>query len=287
MSSAPGDRATIRPMGRIRRGVLGVVRLVAPGVSGRVLGWGTVAALVGTFFWAHPVSPLALWRADVLLGHGRPAAAAQLYDAVARFNPMPGLRARALERAASTWAVELSTPREARRRLERRLAMPMTPPERAALLERVGQLLLEEGRPADAAVRLRQAHDLAPTDPGATSRLARAARAAAQAGDPSHADQLWRRLGRMHPEWLARAELGRGNLALRQGRVEEALSLYEKAVDHAFDPDVASVARLGAATCLERLGDLQEALAELDEAELPPEVRERRAQRIQDRAALR
>ena len=72
-----------------------------------------------------------------------------------------------------------------------------------------------------------------------------------------------------------------------RGRTEEALALYESAVDHAFDPDVAAVGRLGSATCLERLGDLAQALAELDEAELPPEVFSSRSEGLKARGSIR
>lgn len=270
----------------VRRGLLGVVRLVAPGALPRLVAGSAFAAAVGAFLWASPLSPCALWRADVLLAEGDPLAAVGVYEAVARENPMPGVRRLAVQRAAATWAADLDVPSEARRLLEGLLVVPMSAAERASVADRVGELLLAEGRLAEAAVRLREAHDLDPTSPSAAGRLARSARASALADDDGAAEQSWRRLGRLHPEQLARAELGRANLALGRGQMAEALALYGAAVDHAFDPDVASVARLGAATCLERLGDLDEALAELDGADLPREVREQRASTIHERASV-
>ncbi|MEQ1505473.1 MAG: tetratricopeptide repeat protein, partial [Myxococcota bacterium] len=159
--------------------------------------------------------------------------------------------------------------------------------ERADLLDRVGQLLMLEGEHLDAARRLREAHDIAPEAHGAAERLARAAGSAAMGGDLDLADRMWRRMGQAHPDQLARSELGLANVALARGRVEEALASYEAASNHAFDPDVSSVASLGAATCLERLGDLDEALAELDAADLPPEVHASRAAQIRAREAVR
>ncbi|MEQ1505387.1 MAG: hypothetical protein ABMB14_24355, partial [Myxococcota bacterium] len=104
-------------MAAIRRGPLQVVSLLAPSVVPRVLGWGSVAIGVAIFLWTSPVSPCALWRADVMLGHGNPYGATLLYDQIAKTNPLPNVRAAALERSALTWSVELGMPTNARDRL--------------------------------------------------------------------------------------------------------------------------------------------------------------------------
>jgi tetratricopeptide (TPR) repeat protein len=264
-----------------------VLRLLAPAVAPGVLGWGSVAIGVAIFLWTSPVSPVALWRADVLLGQGRAHDATALYDAIAATNPIPGVRARALDRSALTWSVELGQPTEARVRLEELLYHRMSRAEQAEVLDRVGQLLLLEGQPLDAAVRLREAHDIAKELPTAPARLARAARAASLGNDLELSARMWRRMGQDHPSELARAELGLANVALTRGDVEEALASYQAAAAHAVDAEIASAARLGAATCLERLGDLDQALAALDSADLPPAVFESRAARIRAREALR
>lgn len=221
-----------------------------------------------------------------MLGHGSPLAATEIYDSIANMNPLPNLRAAALERSALTWSVELGMPQEARVRLEQLLHQRMSDKERADLLDRVGELLVLEGHTLDAARRLREAHDIAPDLPEASERLARAARAAATGGDLDLAARLWRRLGEAHPEELARSELGLANVALSMGNVEVALRAFEAATKAATAPEIEGVARLGAATCLERLGALDQALAELDEADLPSEVAERRAAQIQARKAI-
>lgn len=276
-----------RSMARLRRGPLQIVRLLAPSIVPRVFGWGSVAIGMAIFLWTSPVSPVALWRADVMLGHGNPFQAIQVYDAISKTNPLPSVRAAALERSALTWSVELGAPHEAQARLEQRLYQRMSDEERATVLDRLGQMLILEGRQLEAARRLREAHDIAKNLPEAPDRMARAARTAAFGGDLELAARLWRRLGTDHPEQAARSELGLANVALSQGDVEEALGNYLAAADHAFDPDVASAASLGAATCLERLGDFDEALAQLEGADLPPQVRESRAKQIQAREAIR
>jgi tetratricopeptide (TPR) repeat protein len=270
----------------VRRGSLQVVKLLAPSMLSRLVGWASMATGFSIFMWSSPASPAALWRADVALGHGRALEATEIYDAIARSNPLQHIRAEALERAALTWSVELQDPSEARMRLELRLYQTMPDDERADLLERIAQLLLLEGEQLDASRRFREAHDIAPFAPGGSERLAKAARAAASAGDLDLSARLWRRLGQTHPEDLARSELGLANVSLSRGDVEGALESYENSADHAFDADVASVASLGAATCLERLGNLDQALAELDEADLPDAVRESRAAQIKAREAV-
>lgn len=264
-----------------------VVKLLAPSMLSRLAGWSLLAIGFAMFMWTSPASPAALWRADVALGHGRAFDATVIYDAIARSNPLPWVRAEALERAALTWSVELQDATEARIRLERRLYQTMPDNERADLLERIGQLLLLDGEQLEAARRFREAHDIAPFVPGGPERLAKAARTAAGAGDLDLAARLYRRLGQTHPEDRARAELGLANVALAQGELEVALESYQEAAGHAFDADVASVASLGAATCLERLGKLDEALAELAAADLPDAVRASRAARIKARQAIK
>ncbi len=68
-------------------------------------------------------------------------------------------------------------------------------------------------------------------------------------------------------------------MLLAHGDAHGALSRYQRALSYDEDPSLTTMARLGAATCMERLGYLDGALAELDGIELPPEVMEARASR--------
>ncbi|MCA9489837.1 MAG: tetratricopeptide repeat protein [Myxococcales bacterium] len=274
-------------MQRDPEGLLAVLAHVAPRFTTR-LGLTTTLALVfSALTWGSPVSPVAVWRGDLLVASGRPEAAVQAYDAVARSNPFDTVRRTALERSGNTFAMDLGDVRSARLRFELLLAQTDAPREQAALLERIGGLLLAEGDEAGAVVRLRESHDLFPQAPEAADRLMRAATIAAHAGDLVLADRMWRRLGKGHPERTALAELGRADVALRQGRIQDALTAYVRASDHTFDPDVAAAAKFGSSICLERLGDLEEALADLDEAELPSTVFEERAEKMRDRLPAR
>jgi len=251
-------------------------------VGGVALG---VTALLGAVgLWLHPASPVALGWGDIAVGRGRPQVAVRAYDSVGHRHPSPEVRARAFLRSARVWAVELGDPEEARLRYEWSLPLPLPPRDRADMLEQLAALLDDVGRHRDAAQRFREARDLDPGSPRAAERLVRAARAAARGGDRATADRTWRRLAEAHPAVAGRAWLGRANLELGEGNTVAALRHYERAVDHSFDPSVSAAAQLGISTCLERLGDLEQAIAELGEADLPRSIRQRREAEIRARS---
>ncbi|MEN0068147.1 MAG: tetratricopeptide repeat protein [Myxococcota bacterium] len=247
------------------------------------VGLGLTTALTAALLWLHPASPTALAWGDLAVGRGRPQIAVRAYDQVAHRHPYPEVRAKALLRSARVWAVELGNSDEARLRYEWALPLPLPTHERAAMLDHLAQILDDAGRHRDAAQRFREACDLDPDSPNAVTRLVRAARAAARGGDRATADRTWRRLAETHPQAAGRAWLGRANLELEQGHTVGALRFYERAVDHGVEASVTAVARLGIATCLERLGDLDEAIGQLDEADLPRSIREHRESSIRAR----
>lgn len=252
----------------------------------RVLLWGIVSAIALLVLWGHPASPIAMWRGDVAVGNGWPRSAVAAYDAVGRGHPSQAVRVEALRRSALVWAVELGRPDEARARYEQVLPLQVANEDRADVLDHLGQLLIDEGRYGSAAQRLREAHDLDPTAVEAGERLMRSARAATNAGDYPVAERTWRRLAQQHPVFAAQAHLERAHLRLRRGDPVGALELYEQATDTAFDPDVAATARLGIATCLGRIGDVEGALQELERTDLPRRIRDQRASSIRARQQL-
>ena len=235
--------------------------------------WAVAVGLVALFgavgLWFHPSSPVALVWGDLAVGRGRPQSAVRAYDSVGHRHPDPVVRGQAFLRSARVWAVELGDPEQARLRYEWALPLPMSDVERADMLEHLGFLLDDVGRHRDAAQRLREASDLDPDGSRAAARLIWAARAAARGGDRATADRTWRRLAEAHPVDAGRGYLGRANLELSEGKTVSALRLYERAVDHSFDPSVTAAAKFGIATCLKRLGDLDRAISSLGEAELP------------------
>ena len=254
----------------------------ASDIAARPLIWvGLALTLMG--LWWSPVSPVALSRADVALGAGQPTLAVARYDAVARWTPVRSWRHRALDRAARVLSSELNDPSGARIRTRRLLAEQRTAQGRAETLARMAHLFQLEGRSTRAATEWLSAVDFAPTHPQAAQWWAKAAASLADAGKIHRASKQWEALLRAHPERRVEANLARARLALADGRTADALPLFDDVVRHGSASEQAA-GRLGASICLERLGDLDEALAAMDQASLPDTVRESREHVLKQRA---
>jgi TolA-binding protein len=242
-----------------------------------------LSALV-VVLWFSPVSPVAIGRADALLGQGDALAAAQAYDRVAKQNPWRRLRQEALYKGALVYALELRDSEGSRDRLMRLVRQGDT--RRAAeAWQAIGHLRLDEGDIRAAAQAFENAWAVDPAAPVAADRLELCARSRAEGGQTMAADRIWQRVEQEYPERSATALLARGEMRLAEGDVEGALDLYQRAEKAAADGDVAVVARLGAATCLERMGDLDQALVAIDSLDLPDELLEARRQGILARHA--
>ena len=85
--------------------------------------------------------------------------------------------------------------------------------------------------------------------------------------------------------WADRANLGLGTVGLYVGKPSRALRPFQLATRSAV-PEIARAARLGLATCYEQLGELEGALAELDQSDLPDSLRERRKAALRERALV-
>ncbi len=262
--------------------------MLFPHFSGVHLVLGCLSLAVTTsLVWLSPLSPAAVAVGDALLGFGHPHRAAAHYDRVAHSNPLRSVQRQALRRAATVWWVELSAPAEARERLQILAMHPLHPEVHAEVLEEVAELFLEERRESDAASSFRLAHDAAPGVAGAAERLVRLAEVQASLGQRASAIDVWVEVERHYPRWGARALVGRAELHLAAGQVSEALPLFEQAVLETSQPELQAVGRLGAATCLERLGDLDEALAQLDSPAVPEGLRLRRGEGIRSSPSSR
>lgn len=227
-------------------------------------------------------SPAALALADAAAGAGHIDLAVRRYDAIAAVGPIAEHRETALWRAGNLLDVALHDAPGARERL-RRLSVIEESELRTSALDRLGRLLQHhEHNPSAAAIAYEDAWRADPESPDAPGRLRRAARALEEAGDIERALGVWDQLGRTYPELSGRAQLGRAALHLIRDDEAAALAAYRDALE-SDDESVHAVARLGSATCLERLGNLDEALAELDAADLPEDVRDARAGTIRAR----
>lgn len=253
---------------------------------------GVGLAVVVVVVWLSPASPVALGRADALLGRGDAVAAARLYDSVALHNPWAAKRREALYRGAMVYATDLGDSRTARERLHQLAQSSDTSGDLAGAAraadawEAIGHLLVDERSFGAAAQAFQTSWDLAPSAPDASRRLERAARARREAGDLEGAERTWKLLGQRYPQRRGTSLVSRGSIRLVSGDVSGALRLYDQAERITEDPWVAEVARLGAATCLERLGNLDEAIAVIDSLDLPEGVAEARREGIRARAAV-
>jgi tetratricopeptide (TPR) repeat protein len=233
-----------------------------------------------------PLSPAALGPADAALGRGNPALAAARYDRIAAVHPLRSYRDEALYRAARVWSVDLDDPDQALERLHRLSRSVRTrDPERAAAVEaQIGHLQLSAKQdPVRAARAFDRAVSTAPLAAEAVAWRVAAARAWREAGELEAAERRWSVIESTHPERVGEAALALAELALTRGDAQAALGLYERAAHRLTDEVERGVAQLGIATCYERLGDLDEALAALDDADLPDPVRERRVQAVRAR----
>lgn len=241
-------------------------------------------ATVGILAAWSPMSPLALDAGDLALGQGRYIAALEHYDRVAKNTPFVSIEKAAIERAARVAVVDLQDSVEARLRL-RRLARAF-PEEAAQAYERIGDLRRDaEREPALAADAYLLAFEADVHALEAPTRLMKAARARGEADDFSSARVLWNRASTEFPEARVPALLGLAEAQLASGDAQAALSTYEEAEGLTADPTLSSYAALGAAACLERLGNLDGALAELDLADLPEDVFTSRRQALIERQA--
>jgi len=241
-----------------------------------------VLAFAGLGVALSPASRAGLAFGDLLAGLSLPSAAATHYDYVAERNVDPELRAEALRRSTAIWSLELGDRIEARKRLFLLAELGVDAPEAASIHAEIGALFDEQQRPRQAARHYQKAHDLHPDGGVAARRLVRAAEILQREGLDTLALLAWSQLAKTHPEHRTRADVGRAQIYLARGEEQRALGLFERA--EGGSQDIAALSRLGAATCLERLGNLDEALAALDASDLPSEVLELRAGHIIDRA---
>lgn len=262
--------------------------VVLPGVGPvrvRPLAWGVVAALAGLVLWFSPVSPLALGRADVWYGRGAWTEALTHYDRIGRYNPIASVRVDADDRAATVAVLDLHDGALARVFLERLIAEPTAAATRKAdAWERIGDLAWNtEHQPGDAAAAYQTAWKLDMLGPHAERRLIATARARTEAGDLVPALQAWERVAEHLPHRRGLARLNQASLQLASGEVEDALYGYVEVGTLTDDPVLLQAAKLGEATCRERLGQLDEALESLDAADLPESVGAERQRRLEER----
>ncbi len=242
--------------------------------------------LLVLIFAATPASPWALHRADAQLAAGALPQAVDAYQSVARWSVWPGQAREATWRAANLAASSAGEPLVARRLYRQFLkAWPEDPRIARVRLSLARLEQLDFGRPDRAARQYTWAVREAPGAPEAADWLQRAGEAWLQADRPQQARAAWKRLIAEHPDQAPAAYLSLARLDLGMGEVERAYESFQSAAVQRRRGPEATLARLGMSLCLEQLGDLEAALAELDEVaeELPYDVWQQRRERLIER----
>jgi tetratricopeptide (TPR) repeat protein len=253
-------------------------------VRGKWIGLLCIGFSCAVFFF--PGTPLTMMRADLRAASGNHEGAVVLYDQVANRGWSSGQRLLALRRSATLWSVALGVPDESRRRLERYAILVESPAERARTWVRVGQSYSRfSHQPVYAARSFQRAAENASTIDEKAAYQLLAASSLSEAGQLKRATVLWDRVAKDSVTHRAAALIASGQQSLRQGNAEDALGRFGDAVDAALMDDDRGLAKLGLAICLERLGNLEGAIAEMDGADLPSELRDVRVQAMQERKA--
>ena len=267
-------------------GAFALMKMAFPWLNGRRLALGAAVFVLSLIGLSSPISPTALSWADASLRDGDPIEATLRYDNIAAWNPLRTHREAALYRSAKIWSLELGDSAQARMRLSTLAERSDDPTLRASVWEEIGHLFLNEERnPVAAASAYRMAFLASQDDPGAVNRLKLQASALAESGRMKESLRSWRRIGEKYPDQKGKSAIAMAQIRLSQGDAQGALSLYEDAIPLASSAADAELARLGATTCLETLGNLDQALAEFDQRDLPHDVREARQDGIRARMA--
>ncbi len=211
-----------------------------------------------------PFTPLELDRAEASLARGEIEPALRSCDLSARWALREPWRQRARYRAAAIRAHQLEQPALAVSELRSLLRRGVVEPQ----LETLSLILLAEslerrGRYRLAAERYEQ---LARTAPRPAPWLEAAALAWERAGRPDRALLRQAAVPLLEPEMSDHALLAMGRVALGLGRADKAYAYYAEALEADSHLDHARLARLGMAMALEAMGQVEQALAELDEA---------------------
>ncbi len=119
-------------------------------------------------------------------------------------------------------------------------------------------------QPVQAARLLEVAAKNQPAHAKAGEWLLLAADIASGAGHAGWAQRLWTRVAEVHPDQASTALLNMARERIAQGDPAGAYADYQRVALDTAAPEEVSLARIGMSICLERLGDRDAALAELE-----------------------
>jgi tetratricopeptide (TPR) repeat protein len=249
--------------------------------------WGCVVGFValGAALIVLPSSPLALVRADFLYGLGHTESALELYDDVAENGLIRTQRLSALRRSAALWSIEMNAPMESSKRWEALAKQSTNSIEQADAWRTVAQILSHDGRHADlAAQAYERSANLYVQDVDAAAQWMHAGTQWKRSGELERAKQIWITVTERYPLQRSDAYVALGRSSLSLGLGEQALSWFDNAVDTSHSAAQRGLAKMGVAISLERLGNLDEAIAELNGSSLPEDVQDVRRRKMLERS---
>ena len=266
----------LRDVTRTLRGDIGAHR----GSGGRVAGFALsrqrlmwlFAGCAALATWYSPISPVALQLADAHIGAASYEESFVRYAKIAQVHWSASIRHQALQRAVSLHRIEGTSEQELLHLLE----LTETPAQAAFIQAQLGLYYLTMDQYGDGAMWLEKAQQTCPTDSEAGHRLLQAARARESMAQTGKAEKLYERLGKRYKRLGAQADIGLAELLLASGKARNARRYFERAAKRAKTDDLKALAQFGVATCLERMGALEEALVEMDALDLPPRMLDER-----------
>lgn len=217
-------------------------------------------------FWLSPWSPEAVDRPALMLGWGFPNLAFQGWVDLSQSWAPAGTRAEALWRAANLAATDLERPQAAVELLRELVDEHPRHVRNAEARDRLASLYAGALRdPRRAAETWQAAAEAFPKDFDAGRWWLEAGLSYARADAPELASAALRRAAEVEPALAVDAWLALGNTLLSDDP-EGAAEAYAEADRAGASGGEASLAALGAATALERLGRRDEALETLENA---------------------
>ena len=230
-------------------------------VGGVALGLGVALGCV----WS-PGSPLALDRADAAMAQDEPDKALQIYAAAERWGWTQTIREHAMFRSALVEATAMDDADAAATALEDFVGVGQSDAMLADAYALLGGVYASSGTDAArAADAFEAAARRAPEDARVASWYAAAASSRELAGDPVGALRDLGHLVSLGGLSGVDGWVGIGRIRFELGDLAGAYDAYQNGLLERPDPNRGQIVRLGMAHALERLGEADAAVAELDE----------------------
>ena len=244
---------------------------------------GAMGLLVAFFF--VPSSPGMMLRANFIHGMGCVKSAVAVYDTVAEKGLTVSQRSTALKRSAVLYDVALNKDEESLIRWKRYAQTNTDVEAQAYAWSQVAELYANmEDASVASAKAFEKAAERTQQDEDAVRHWMAASEQWLLASNSREATLIWTKIADNYSAHRSQAYVALGQWHLGVGRSEQALTWFERSVETALTEDQRGLAKIGVAICLERLGNLDEAIAELDEADFPEDVRHVRRRKMLERS---